>query len=99
MRRTSAPKVVVEERSEANEASGVLGKGPRSVPDRQSPLGYGAVGGSHPLKSHPIHCSLPISTGVTLRIYPFPHNPSSVRTTVHDVDSKRIPEPRETGLF
>lgn len=41
---TSAHKVVVEKRSEANEASGVLGKGPRSVPDRQSTLGgYGGA--------------------------------------------------------
>lgn len=30
--RASSPKTVVEKRSEANEASGVLGKGPKSVP-------------------------------------------------------------------
>ena len=30
--RASSPKAVVEKRSEANEASGVLGKGPKSVP-------------------------------------------------------------------
>lgn len=30
--RASSPKAVVEKRSEVNEASGVLGKGPKSVP-------------------------------------------------------------------
>lgn len=50
--RASSPKAVVEKRSEANEASGVLGKGP--VCSSYSTLGgYGGEGGSHLPKSHP----------------------------------------------